>query len=92
MFDIVTPDFGLIQAEQYCSVLLTTRNNVAATTLLHSVFKNQLQLNFWPCTRALTQQIAFTPVVQDVMVRNQSLELFVLFTFMLMLQLLMIMS
>ena len=82
LFGIITPDCGLIQAQQYCSILLTTRNNVAATTLLHSVFNNLLQLNFWPCTRALTQQIAFTPVVQGAMVRNQSLELFVLLTFM----------
>ena len=44
LFGIVTPDCGLIQAQQYCSILLTTRNNVAPTTLLHPVFNNQLQL------------------------------------------------
>ena len=36
---IVTPDCGL--AQQYVSIiLLTTRNNVAPTTLLHPVFNN----------------------------------------------------
>ena len=44
LFGIVTPDCGLIQAQQYCSILLTTRNNVAPTTLLHPVFNNLLQL------------------------------------------------
>ena len=44
LFGIVTPDCGLIQAQQYCSILLTTRNNVAPTILLHSVFNNLLQL------------------------------------------------
>ena len=44
LFSIVTPDCGLIQAQQYCSILLTTRNNVAPTTLLHPVFNNLLQL------------------------------------------------
>ena len=44
LFGIVTPDCGLIQAQQYCSMLLTTRNNVAPTTLLHPVFNNLLQL------------------------------------------------
>ena len=27
----VTPDCGLIQAQQYCSILLTTRNNIVAS-------------------------------------------------------------
>ena len=44
LFGIVTPDSGLIQAQQYCSILLTTRNNVSQTTLLHPVFNNLLQL------------------------------------------------
>ena len=44
LFGIVTPDCGLIQAQQYCSILLTTRNNVSPTTLLHPVFNNLLQL------------------------------------------------
>ena len=44
LFGIVTPDYGLIQAQQYCSILLTTRNNVAPTTCLHPVFNNLLQL------------------------------------------------
>ena len=44
LFGIVTPDCGLIQTQQYCSILLTTRNNVAPTTLLHPVFNNLLQL------------------------------------------------
>ena len=44
LFGIVTLDCGLIQAQQYCSILLTTRNNVASTTLLHPVFNNLLQL------------------------------------------------
>ena len=44
LFGIVTPDCGLIQAQQYCSILLTTRNNVAPTILLHPVFNNLLQL------------------------------------------------
>ena len=44
LFGIVTPDCGLNQAQQYCSILLTTRSNVAPTTLLHPVFNNLLQL------------------------------------------------
>ena len=44
LFSIVTPDCGLIHAQQHCSILLTTRNNVAPTTLLHPVFNNLLQL------------------------------------------------
>ena len=44
LFGIVTPDCGLIQTQQYRSILLTTRNNVAPTTLLHPVFNNLLQL------------------------------------------------
>ena len=46
LLGFVTPDRGLIQAQQYCSILLTNRNNAAPTTLLHSVFNNLLQLNF----------------------------------------------
>ena len=37
-----TPDCGLIEAQQYFSILLTTGNNVAPTTLLHPIF-NHLQ-------------------------------------------------
>ena len=33
LFSIVTPDCGLIQAQQYCSILLTTMNNVGSKTL-----------------------------------------------------------
>ena len=44
LFSIVTPDCGLLQAQQYCSILLTTRNNVAPTTLLPPVFNNPLEL------------------------------------------------
>ena len=43
LFGIVTPDCGLIQAQQYYLMLLTTTNNVTPTTLLHSVFNNLLQ-------------------------------------------------
>ena len=34
LFVIVTPDCGIIEAQQFCSILLTTRNNVAQTTLI----------------------------------------------------------
>ena len=34
-FNIVTPDCLLSQAQQYCSVLLTTLNNVGSTTLFN---------------------------------------------------------
>ena len=44
LLDILTPDCGLIQAQEYCSILLTTRNTVAPITLLHPVFNNLLQL------------------------------------------------
>ena len=44
LLGFVTPDRGLIHAQQYCSILLTNRNNVAPTTVLHSVFNNLLQL------------------------------------------------
>ena len=41
LFSIATPYCGLIQAQQFnCSILLTTKNNVAPTTLLYSVFNN----------------------------------------------------
>ena len=40
---IVTPDCGLIQAQQYCLILLPTGNNVAPAILLHPVFNNLLQ-------------------------------------------------
>ena len=50
LFDVVTPDCGLIQAQQYCSILLTTSNNVAPPTLLHPVFNNLLQLIIFPCS------------------------------------------
>ena len=33
LFSIVTPDFGLIQAEQYSPILLTNRNNVGSKRL-----------------------------------------------------------
>ena len=42
LFGIATPDRGLIQAQQYCLISLTTRNNVVPTTLLHPVFNS-----FW---------------------------------------------
>ena len=44
-----TPDCQLIQVQQYCSILLTTRNNVAPTTLLNPVFNNLLQLLIFCC-------------------------------------------
>ena len=44
LLGIVTPDCGLTQAQQYCSIVLTTKNNVAPTTLLHPVFNNLVQL------------------------------------------------
>ena len=53
LFHIFTPDCALIQAQEYCSILLKPRNNVASTrtTLLHPVFKKLLQRhNFWPCS------------------------------------------
>ena len=55
-FGIVTPDCVLIQAQQYCSILLTTKNNVALTTLLHPVFKNLLLIIFYcvPCANETT--------------------------------------
>ena len=43
LFGIVTPDCGRIRAQQYYSVLLTTMNNVAPTTLLLPVFNNLLR-------------------------------------------------
>ena len=46
LFGIVTPDCRLSQAQQYCSILLTTRNNVAPTTLLHPVFNNIFSIIF----------------------------------------------
>ena len=33
LFGIVTPDCGLIQVQQYCSIFLTTTNNVGSKTL-----------------------------------------------------------
>ena len=37
LFSIVTPDCGLIQAQQSCSILLTTMNNVGSKTLNNAV-------------------------------------------------------
>ena len=37
LFSIVTPDCGLNQAQQYCSILLTTMNNVGSKTLNNAV-------------------------------------------------------
>ena len=40
-----------IQAQQYCSVLLTTMNNVGSKTLFNPVFINPEQVDhFLPCT------------------------------------------
>ena len=39
--------YGPIQAQQYCLILLTIRNNVPSTILLHPVFNNLLQLIFF---------------------------------------------
>ena len=56
LLGIVTHDCGLIQAQQYCSILLTTWKNFAPTTL--SVFNNLEELiifglvhnnSFLPC-------------------------------------------
>ena len=65
LFGIVTPDCGLIQAQQYCSILLTTRNNVAPTTLLHPVFNNLLQLIIFCRVQNNTEQlICFVPCIK----------------------------
>ena len=42
LFIIITPDCGLIQAQQNCLMLLIAKNNVIPTTLLYPVF-NKLQ-------------------------------------------------
>ena len=42
LFSIVTPDCGLIQAQQCRTILLTTLNNVRSTTLFKAVFIKQV--------------------------------------------------
>ena len=44
LFNIVTPDCGLIQAQQCWTLLLTTLNNVGSTTLFKAVFINPEQV------------------------------------------------
>ena len=46
LFGIVTPKSELIQAQRYCEILLTTRNDVPSATLLHPVFNNLELINF----------------------------------------------
>ena len=50
LFDIVTPDRGLIQAQQYCSIWLTTRNNVAPTIVASCFQQPDTTCNFLPCS------------------------------------------
>ena len=65
LFGTVTPDCGLIQAQQYCLILLTTRNNVAPTILLHPVFNNLLQLVILPCNeeRKTLEPVKHTSII-----------------------------
>ena len=50
LFSIVTPDCGLIQAQQCGTILLTTLNNVGSTTLFKAVLINPEQVvRFLPC-------------------------------------------
>ena len=47
-----------IQAQQYCSILLTTVNNVGSTTFFSLVFINPEQVdNFLPCRKYLNPLI-----------------------------------
>ena len=50
LFSVVTPDRGLIQAQQYCAILLTTLKNAGSKTLFSLVFINPEQVvHFWLC-------------------------------------------
>ena len=49
LFSIVTPDCGLIQAQQYCSILLTTMNNVGSKTLNNGVLTALNRLCVFTC-------------------------------------------
>ena len=52
LFNIVTPDCRLIQAQQYRTILLTTYNNVGSTTLFNVVFIRPEQVvRFLLCIR-----------------------------------------
>ena len=44
LFGVVTPDCGLIPAQKYCSMLLTTQNNMGSTKLLKTVMKVSWQV------------------------------------------------
>ena len=43
LLDIVTPDCWLIQTQQYGSILLTTRNNVAPNNIVASCFQQPVR-------------------------------------------------
>ena len=54
LFSVVTPDRGLIQAQQYCSILLITLKNAGSKTLFSLVFINPEQVvHFWLCSLCL---------------------------------------
>ena len=54
LFSIVTPDCGLIQAQQCWTILLTTLNNVGSTTLFKAVFINPEQVvRFYACIQGV---------------------------------------
>ena len=52
LFSIVTPDCGLMQAQQCWTILLTTLNNVGSTTSrLFSSTLNMQVVRFYACTK-----------------------------------------
>ena len=48
-FGIITPECRLIGGQQYCSILLATKNIVFPKMLLHPVFNNLKQLIIFSC-------------------------------------------
>ena len=70
LFSIVTPDCGLHQAQQYCSILLTTMNNVGSKTLNNAVLTALNRL----CVFTRVAQIRQTAHVQ-VLANNMAAAL-----------------
>ena len=66
---IVQPELARNQVKQCRTILLTTLNNVAPTTLLHPVFNS---FWFWPCTQAKIAQLfrAVENIIEQCLAAN----------------------
>ena len=80
LFSIVTPDCGLNQAQQYCSILLTTMNNVGSKALNNAVLTalNRLcvftRLQWFVLSNECIQYFRNTFITMTIMVRSSNNE------------------